>query len=185
MSTSLNLSDRFCRDRTRVRRDVERGRTGSRRVPRIESLERRALLAAAIFEVTNLDDDGPGSLRNAIEAANVNPGADCWSIRGRPSSPRSRSSTTWRRGAKAESAPGAERFSLASLGRSMSRCRADWSRGIPRSAAEEDPEAAELVKLRLFAGVSLSEAGEMLGMSRSGAYRAWDYVRAWFTVHCA
>lgn len=59
----------------------------------------------------------------------------------------------------------------------------DIDNGLSR-LAEEDPEAAELVKLRLFAGVSLGEAGEMLGMSRSAAYRAWDYVRAWFAVHC-
>lgn len=50
--------------------------------------------------------------------------------------------------------------------------------------AEEDPEAAELLKLRLFAGLSVSEAGELLGMSRTVAYRNWEYVRAWFAVHC-
>lgn len=48
--------------------------------------------------------------------------------------------------------------------------------------AEKDPEVAELLKLRLFAGLSLSEAGEMLGMSRSAAYRNWDYIRSWFAV---
>lgn len=49
--------------------------------------------------------------------------------------------------------------------------------------AEKDPEAAELLKLRLFAGLSISEAAEMLGMSRSAAYRNWDYIRSWFAVH--
>lgn len=49
--------------------------------------------------------------------------------------------------------------------------------------AEKDPEVAELLKLRLFAGLSLSEAGEMLGMSRSDAYRNWNYIRCWFAVH--
>ncbi len=48
--------------------------------------------------------------------------------------------------------------------------------------ATEDREVAELVKLRLFAGLSVTEAGEMLGMSRSAAYRNWEYVRSWFTV---
>ena len=48
--------------------------------------------------------------------------------------------------------------------------------------SEEDPEAAELVKLRLFAGLSVTEAGEMLGMSRSAAYRNWDFVRTWFAL---
>jgi RNA polymerase sigma factor (TIGR02999 family) len=48
--------------------------------------------------------------------------------------------------------------------------------------AEEDAEAAELVKLRLFAGLSVDEAGEALGMSRSAAYRNWDFARAWFAA---
>lgn len=48
--------------------------------------------------------------------------------------------------------------------------------------AKEDPEAAELVKLRIFGGLSVTEAGEMLGMSRTTAYRTWDFARAWFAV---
>jgi RNA polymerase sigma factor (TIGR02999 family) len=45
--------------------------------------------------------------------------------------------------------------------------------------AEEDPQAAELVKLRFFAGFSISEAGEIIGLSRSNAYAQWAYARAW------
>jgi RNA polymerase sigma factor (TIGR02999 family) len=45
--------------------------------------------------------------------------------------------------------------------------------------AEEDPQAAELVKLRFFAGFSITEAAEILGMSRSNAYAQWAYARAW------
>jgi RNA polymerase sigma factor (TIGR02999 family) len=45
--------------------------------------------------------------------------------------------------------------------------------------AEEDPQAAELVKLRFFAGFSITEAGEILGVSRSNAYAQWAYARAW------
>jgi hypothetical protein len=41
---------------------------------RVEPLEDRAVPAA--FTVSNLADDGPGSLRAAIAAANANPGAD-------------------------------------------------------------------------------------------------------------
>ena len=48
--------------------------------------------------------------------------------------------------------------------------------------AENDPEVAELLKLRLIPGLSLSEAGEMLGMSRSDAYRNRDHIRCWFAV---
>jgi RNA polymerase sigma factor (TIGR02999 family) len=58
----------------------------------------------------------------------------------------------------------------------------DIDAGLTR-LSETDPEVAELLKLRLFAGLSVSEAGEMLGMSRSAAYRNWEYVRSWFAVH--
>jgi RNA polymerase sigma factor (TIGR02999 family) len=44
---------------------------------------------------------------------------------------------------------------------------------------EEDPPAAELVKLRVFAGFSIEEAAEILGISRATAYRHWTYARAW------
>ena len=45
--------------------------------------------------------------------------------------------------------------------------------------AKEDPEAAELVKLRVFADFSVEDAGKLLGMSRATAYRQWTYARAW------
>jgi RNA polymerase sigma factor (TIGR02999 family) len=45
--------------------------------------------------------------------------------------------------------------------------------------AAEDPVKAELVKLRYFAGLSIPEAAEALGMSESTAKRAWAYARAW------
>jgi RNA polymerase sigma factor (sigma-70 family) len=45
--------------------------------------------------------------------------------------------------------------------------------------ATEDPEAAEVVKLRFFAGLSIEEAADALGISRAGAYRHWTYARAW------
>ncbi|MEO8272353.1 MAG: ECF-type sigma factor [Aureliella sp.] len=51
-----------------------------------------------------------------------------------------------------------------------------------KKLAEEDVEAAELVKLRLFAGLSVTDAGEALGLSRSSAYRVWEFARAWFAV---
>src|SRR5262245_35124023 len=43
-------------------------------VPRLEALEDRTV--PSTFTVTTLADDGPGSLRAAITAANANPGAD-------------------------------------------------------------------------------------------------------------
>jgi RNA polymerase sigma factor (TIGR02999 family) len=45
--------------------------------------------------------------------------------------------------------------------------------------AAEDAEAAELAKLRLFAGLSVEEAAQALSLSRAGAYRQWTYARAW------
>lgn len=45
--------------------------------------------------------------------------------------------------------------------------------------AEEDPQAAELVKLRYFTGLSVAEAADNLGISRSTAYEHWTYARAW------
>ena len=43
--------------------------------------------------------------------------------------------------------------------------------------AEESPEKAELVKLRYFAGMSLVEAAEALGISRATASRHWAYSK--------
>ena len=45
--------------------------------------------------------------------------------------------------------------------------------------AQEEPEKAQLVKLRFFAGLSIEEAAEALGISRATASRHWTYARAW------
>jgi len=45
--------------------------------------------------------------------------------------------------------------------------------------ADEDPLAADLVKLRYFTGFSIEEAAEVLQLSRATAYRIWTYARAW------
>jgi RNA polymerase sigma factor (TIGR02999 family) len=42
-----------------------------------------------------------------------------------------------------------------------------------------DPDAARLVKLRYFAGLSHQEAAEALGISRGAADRLWALARAW------
>jgi RNA polymerase sigma factor (TIGR02999 family) len=42
-----------------------------------------------------------------------------------------------------------------------------------------DADAARLVKLRYFAGLSHQEAAEMLGISRGAADRLWALARAW------
>jgi RNA polymerase sigma factor (TIGR02999 family) len=45
--------------------------------------------------------------------------------------------------------------------------------------AGEDPEAAAVAKLRIFAGLSVEEAARALRTSRANAYRQWAYARAW------
>ena len=45
--------------------------------------------------------------------------------------------------------------------------------------ADTDPAAAELVKLRYFAGLSIPEAAEVLEVSPRTADRLWAYARAW------
>jgi DNA-directed RNA polymerase specialized sigma24 family protein len=45
--------------------------------------------------------------------------------------------------------------------------------------AAEDAQAAEMVKLRVFAGMSLDEAADCLSISRATAHRHWTYARAW------
>jgi RNA polymerase sigma factor (TIGR02999 family) len=45
--------------------------------------------------------------------------------------------------------------------------------------AADDPDAAQLVKLRYFAGLSVEDAAELAGISRSTAYEHWAYARAW------
>jgi RNA polymerase sigma factor (TIGR02999 family) len=45
--------------------------------------------------------------------------------------------------------------------------------------AAEDPTAADLVKLRYFAGMTNPEAAEALGLSPRSAERLWTFARAW------
>ena len=45
--------------------------------------------------------------------------------------------------------------------------------------SRNDPEAAQLVKLRYFAGLTVDEAGKALGMSTATAYRQWNHARVW------
>lgn len=45
--------------------------------------------------------------------------------------------------------------------------------------AERDSDCAALIKLRFFAGLSLSEAAKSLGIPPRSADRRWAYGRAW------
>lgn len=42
-----------------------------------------------------------------------------------------------------------------------------------------DPEKAQLVKLRYFAGLTIRQAAQALGISSTTAERHWAYARAW------
>jgi RNA polymerase sigma factor (TIGR02999 family) len=42
-----------------------------------------------------------------------------------------------------------------------------------------DPQAAELVQLRYFTGLTIPQAAETLGISPRTADRTWAYARAW------
>jgi RNA polymerase sigma factor (TIGR02999 family) len=44
--------------------------------------------------------------------------------------------------------------------------------------AQEDAAAAALAKLRLFAGLTVDDAAEAMGISRTTGFRHWTYARA-------
>jgi RNA polymerase sigma factor (TIGR02999 family) len=46
-----------------------------------------------------------------------------------------------------------------------------------------DQQAAELVKLRFFGGMTTNQAAELLGLSERSAYRTWSFARAWLYRH--
>jgi RNA polymerase sigma factor (TIGR02999 family) len=54
----------------------------------------------------------------------------------------------------------------------------DLDEALSRLAAVE-PQAAELVKLRVFAGMTIEEAARSLDISPRTAKRDWAYARAW------
>jgi RNA polymerase sigma factor (TIGR02999 family) len=44
---------------------------------------------------------------------------------------------------------------------------------------QEQPDKAQIVKLRYFAGLTLEQAADAAGISRATAERRWAYARAW------
>jgi RNA polymerase sigma factor (TIGR02999 family) len=89
----------------------------------------------------------------------------------------------------------------ARLKRGGGRHRIDLDRLTdPASATDEDllaldealerlarryPQAAKVVKLRFFAGMTLDEAAETLGVSLRTANRQWAFARAWLAAALA
>jgi hypothetical protein len=49
----------------------------------------------------------------------------------------------------------------------------------PGGPAAVAAQAAELVHLRYFAGQTMSDASELLGVSPRSAHRLWAYAKAW------
>ena len=45
--------------------------------------------------------------------------------------------------------------------------------------AEEEPDCAELVKLRYFVGMSMPQAAEAMGKSLRATERLWTYAKSW------
>jgi RNA polymerase sigma factor (TIGR02999 family) len=52
----------------------------------------------------------------------------------------------------------------------------DIDEALTRLAAE-DSQAARLIQLRYFGGLSIEDAAEVIGISRSTAYEHWSYAR--------
>ena len=48
--------------------------------------------------------------------------------------------------------------------------------------AHDEPTAAQIVEARIFAGLSVEEAAQALGISRATAYREWTFARAWLAT---
>ena len=51
--------------------------------------------------------------------------------------------------------------------------------------ATKDPIKAQLVQLRVFAGLTVVQAAEILGLSTTTADRYWAFARAWLRVEIA
>ena len=51
--------------------------------------------------------------------------------------------------------------------------------------AARDPDRAKLVELRFFAGLTMAQAAEVLGVSLATAERRWAYTKAWLLAELA
>jgi DNA-directed RNA polymerase specialized sigma24 family protein len=50
---------------------------------------------------------------------------------------------------------------------------------VPSSTIPYDPVKAEVVKLRFFAGLTMPEVAQALGLSLATVERCWTYARLW------
>lgn len=89
-----------------------------------------------------------------------------------------------RRKAGPEAGGGLRRVELSQVDRDIASCPFDTlavSDAIDRLAAK-DPRAAELVKLRFFAGLTRQQAAEVLGVSIATVDNDWAYAKGWLYV---
>ena len=87
-----------------------------------------------------------------------------------------------RRKATVKHGGGLRRVDLDHLSITCDDGRADELLALDEAVAElerHDPQSAELVKLRYFAGLSHQEAAEALGIGRRAADRLWAVAKAW------
>lgn len=64
-------------------------------------------------------------------------------------------------------------------------CDLDWLLDIDSGLTElskYDSKVALLVKLHLFAGQSIHEAGQLVGLTRWASYQGWEFAVAWFAA---
>jgi RNA polymerase sigma factor (sigma-70 family) len=48
---------------------------------------------------------------------------------------------------------------------------------------KEDPETAQIVKLRFFGGLNNDEIAKITGINGRTVRRQWDYAKAWLFKH--
>ncbi len=54
-----------------------------------------------------------------------------------------------------------------------------WQRRLHAHTAEVDPRQSRVVELRFFAGLSLEETSEVMGIATATVQRDWTAARAW------
>jgi RNA polymerase sigma factor (TIGR02999 family) len=76
---------------------------------------------------------------------------------------------------------GYERIDLAELAEHAAEERLDLLAldQALKKLEEQHPQKAQVVKLRFFAGCTLEETAQLLGISRATTQRNWAYARAW------
>jgi RNA polymerase sigma factor (TIGR02999 family) len=83
---------------------------------------------------------------------------------------------------------GRRRVELAGVEQAVSSLACDDILGLDEALqklSQRDPRKAELVKLRFFAGLTMAQAAQALGISTSTAENDWTYARSWLRLEMA